>query len=74
MATSHTGQVFGILAERAGTTVEGMLGERARTATLLKRPPTPEEVANAAAFVASDRASAMTGAIVNLTCGSLIDY
>jgi len=25
------------------------------------------------AFVASDRASAMTGAIANLTCGSLVD-
>jgi len=30
-------------------------------------------VANYAAFVASDRASAMTGAIANLTCGSLVD-
>jgi 3-oxoacyl-[acyl-carrier protein] reductase len=26
-----------------------------------------------AAFVASDRAGAMTGAIVNLNCGSLVD-
>jgi NAD(P)-dependent dehydrogenase (short-subunit alcohol dehydrogenase family) len=73
-ATSHTGQVFSVLAERAGTTVGSMLAERARTATLLKRLPTLEEAANVAAFVASDRASAMTGAIVNLTCGSLIDY
>jgi NAD(P)-dependent dehydrogenase (short-subunit alcohol dehydrogenase family) len=31
------------------------------------------EVANFAAFVASDRASAMTGAIANLSCGSLVD-
>jgi hypothetical protein len=30
-------------------------------------------VANFAAFVASDRASAMTGASTNLTCGSLVD-
>jgi enoyl-[acyl-carrier-protein] reductase (NADH) len=37
------------------------------------RFPTLDEVANAAAFVASDRASAVTGAIVNLTCGSLVD-
>ena len=50
-----------------------MLAERARTGTLLKRLPTLAEVANFAAFVASDRASAMTGAIVNLTCGSLVD-
>jgi enoyl-[acyl-carrier-protein] reductase (NADH) len=31
------------------------------------------EVGNLAAMVASDRASAMTGAIANLTCGSLVD-
>jgi NAD(P)-dependent dehydrogenase (short-subunit alcohol dehydrogenase family) len=73
VATSHTGKVFGADAERAGTTVEGMLSERARTATLLRRLPTLGEVANFAAFVASDRASAMTGAIANLTCGSLVD-
>ena len=47
---------------------EGMLAERARTGTVLKRLPTLDEVANVAAFVASDRASAMTGAIANLTC------
>ncbi|HEY0660284.1 MAG TPA: hypothetical protein VGD21_03035 [Lysobacter sp.] len=31
------------------------------------------EVADYAAFVASDRASVMTGAIANLSCGSLVD-
>ncbi len=41
--------------------------------TVLGRLPTLDEVANAAVFVASDRASAMTGTIVNLTCGSVID-
>jgi NAD(P)-dependent dehydrogenase (short-subunit alcohol dehydrogenase family) len=50
-----------------------MLAERARTSTLLGRLPTLDEVANAAAFLASDRASAMTAVIVNLTCGSLVD-
>jgi 3-oxoacyl-[acyl-carrier protein] reductase len=38
-----------------------------------KRLPTLAEVAEFAVFVASDRASAMTGAIANLTCGSLVD-
>jgi NAD(P)-dependent dehydrogenase (short-subunit alcohol dehydrogenase family) len=47
--------------------------ERLRAATLLGRLPTLDEVASVAAFVASDRASAMTGAIVNITCGSLVD-
>jgi len=72
-ATSHTGQVFSGFAERAGTTVGEMLAGRAATGTLLKRLPTLDEVADFAAFVASDRASAMTGAIANLTCGSLVD-
>jgi 3-oxoacyl-[acyl-carrier protein] reductase len=39
--------------------------------TLLGRLPTPAEVADFAAF--PDRAGAMTGAIVNLPCGSLVD-
>jgi 3-oxoacyl-[acyl-carrier protein] reductase len=66
-------KVFSGFAERAGTSVEAMLAERARTGTLLKRLPTLAEVANFAAFATSDRASAMTGAIANLTCGSLVD-
>ena len=41
--------------------------------SLLGRLPTLEEVANAAAFVASDRAGAMTGTVANLTCGSIVD-
>ncbi|MGH8066649.1 MAG: SDR family NAD(P)-dependent oxidoreductase [Candidatus Entotheonellia bacterium] len=41
--------------------------------TLLRRLPTLAEVANVAAFMASDRASAMTGTVVNLTCGSIVD-
>ena len=73
VSTSHTRDVFSGFAERAGSTVEDMLAERARTGTLLKRLPTLAEVANFAAFAASDRASAMTGAIANLTCGSLVD-
>jgi 3-oxoacyl-[acyl-carrier protein] reductase len=39
--------------------------------TLLRRLPTLAEVANVAAFMASDQASAMTGTVVNLTCGSI---
>ena len=42
-------------------------------ATLLKRLPTLADVANFAAFAASDHAAAMTGAIANLSCGFLVD-
>jgi 3-oxoacyl-[acyl-carrier protein] reductase len=42
--------------------------------TLLRRLPRLAEVANVAAFVASDRASAMTATVANVTCGSVVDY
>lgn len=70
---SHTATVFGEVATRHGTTVEAMLAERARTATLLGRLPSLDDVAEAAAFAASPRAGAMTGAILNLTSGTLVD-
>ncbi|MGH7233056.1 MAG: SDR family NAD(P)-dependent oxidoreductase [Nitrospiraceae bacterium] len=41
--------------------------------TLLKRLPMLAEVANTAAFLASDHAAAMTGAVANLTCGMSVD-
>jgi 3-oxoacyl-[acyl-carrier protein] reductase len=41
--------------------------------TLLKRLPTLADVANTAAFLASDHAAAMTGAVANLTCGMSAD-
>jgi NAD(P)-dependent dehydrogenase (short-subunit alcohol dehydrogenase family) len=41
--------------------------------TVRGKLPTLDEVANAAVFVASDRASAMTGTTVNLSCGSFMD-
>jgi len=73
LATSHARRVFNGFAERAGVKVEHMLAERARVGTLLQRFPTLAQVANFAAFVASDGAGAMTGAIANLTCGSVVD-
>lgn len=41
--------------------------------TLLGRLPRLAEVAGAAVFAASDRAGAMTGAVLNLTCGAIVD-
>jgi 3-oxoacyl-[acyl-carrier protein] reductase len=69
---SHSKDVFRPVAESAGITVEAMLAGAAE-ATLLKRLPTLDQVANTAAFLASDHAAAMTGAIANLSCGTLVD-
>jgi 3-oxoacyl-[acyl-carrier protein] reductase len=41
--------------------------------TLLKRLPTLADVAATAAFLASDRAAAMTGTVANLSCGMSVD-
>jgi len=41
--------------------------------TALGRLPRLAEVADTAAFVASDQAGAITGAVVNLTCGAIVD-
>jgi NAD(P)-dependent dehydrogenase (short-subunit alcohol dehydrogenase family) len=70
--SSHTRQLFTMMAGLSGLTMEAWLSGLAGT-TLLGRLPTLSEVADVAAFVASDRASAMTGAIANLTGGALVD-
>lgn len=70
---SHSVEVFRKVAAQSGLTPESMLAEHARTGTLLNRLPTLAEVADAAAFMASARAAAVTGSIVNLSCGSLLD-
>lgn len=73
VALSHSNEVFEGVSRRAGIPVAEMLAEHGRTRTLLGRLPHLAEVAEFAAFAASDRAGAMTGAIANLTCGSMVD-
>lgn len=41
--------------------------------TMLKRMPAVAEIASAAVLMASDRASAVTAAVTNLTCGEIAD-
>jgi NAD(P)-dependent dehydrogenase (short-subunit alcohol dehydrogenase family) len=64
-AGSYTKELFGEPLEKAMSGMAEM--------TLLKRLPTLSEVAETAAFVASDRAGAMTGTVVNLSAGVLVD-
>lgn len=73
LTRSHSREVFAEVAAAHGMTPEAMLHAHAQRLTLLRRLPTLQQVADAAAFFASDRASATTGAIVNLTCGSIVD-
>jgi NAD(P)-dependent dehydrogenase (short-subunit alcohol dehydrogenase family) len=70
--TNTMKQVFEIKAKPAGMTWEQFTGHLAST-THPRRVMTLEEMANVAAFVASDKASGMTGTTVNLTMGSLDD-
>ena len=69
---SHTGDVFTKVADTQGTTVDAVLASFA-AGTLLNRLPTLADVANYAAFTASDRAGILTGTIGNLTAGALVD-
>lgn len=73
LPSSYARIVFDGVARRHGTTIEAMFDERARTGTMLGRFPKLAEIADYAAFVASDRCGAMTGAIANITCGSVVD-
>lgn len=59
-------------AQTEGMTLEAFTAYSAR-GTLLKRLPLLAEVANAAALMASDNASAITAAVTNVTCGLLMD-
>jgi len=73
LTRSHSRQIFAEVAAKHGLTAEGMLAAHAERSTLLRRLPTLDQVAQAATFFASESAAATTGAIVNLTCGSLVD-
>jgi NAD(P)-dependent dehydrogenase (short-subunit alcohol dehydrogenase family) len=70
--TSSMRDVYDLKAKAMGLTWEQFQGYLANT-THARRVMRVEEVANMAAFMASDRASGMTGTTVNLTMGSLDD-
>jgi enoyl-[acyl-carrier-protein] reductase (NADH) len=69
---SYTKDLFKPAAAAAGLSVQEWLAGLAQS-TMLKRLPTLSEVAETAAFLASDRAGAMTGTVANLTGGALVD-
>lgn len=61
-------KVFHLHAKNAGVSREAFETEFAER-TMLKRLP----IANAAVLMASDNASAITAAVINVTCGELAD-
>ena len=64
---SYTREQFAPLAAAAGVSVEQMLATWGQDQTLLGRLPTLAQVADTAFFLASDRAAAITGAVIDLT-------
>jgi NAD(P)-dependent dehydrogenase (short-subunit alcohol dehydrogenase family) len=72
-AGSYTKDLFKQSAAASGQSVQEFLEAGLAQGTLLKRLPTLAEIAETAAFLASDRAGAMTGAVVNLSGGALVD-
>ncbi|MGH9211870.1 MAG: SDR family NAD(P)-dependent oxidoreductase [Acidimicrobiales bacterium] len=69
---SNTGELFEPRAAAAGVSVEQWLGQWAQDVTLLGRLPTLAQVADAAVFLASDHAAAITGAVIDLTSGNAV--
>jgi NAD(P)-dependent dehydrogenase (short-subunit alcohol dehydrogenase family) len=65
-------EVFRLHARNAGISREAVEANIAQ-GTLLKRLPKLAEVANMAVLMASDYASAVTGAVANVTCGEIVD-
>ncbi|RCS23057.1 SDR family NAD(P)-dependent oxidoreductase [Phyllobacterium salinisoli] len=69
---SHSRDVFEPVARSAGVSLDELM-EGAAAGTLLKRLPTLDQVASAAVFAASAQAASMTGTVINLTCGAVVD-
>jgi 3-oxoacyl-[acyl-carrier protein] reductase len=59
-------------ARNAGMSLEAFEAKSAEK-TLLKHLPRLAEVANVAALMASDHSGIITGAVINVTCGELVD-
>jgi len=70
--TARIKEGFKLFAKRSGITVE-QFQESLAARTHARRLTTLSELADTACFIASDKASGMTGTTVNLTMGSLDD-
>jgi len=66
-------EVFGLHAQAYGMPSNKEFQSLMESMAVLKRLPNLAEVANTAVFIASDQASAITGTVINLSCGSIVD-
>jgi 3-oxoacyl-[acyl-carrier protein] reductase len=60
--------MFARLAERRGTTAQAVMDQMAAE-TALRRHPTPDDIADAIVFLASDRARSITGQTLDVNAG-----
>lgn len=65
-------EVFTMHAQEQGMTLDEFTAQAASSIPL-KHLPSLAEVANTAVFAVSDYASALTGAVINVTCGQMMD-
>jgi 2-hydroxycyclohexanecarboxyl-CoA dehydrogenase len=63
----------GLVGRTGGQAIEAMLRERTMESVPLRRVAEPEDIANAALFLASDAASYITGEIVDVNGGAYFD-
>jgi 3-oxoacyl-[acyl-carrier protein] reductase len=72
-AGSYVGDMWRRMASRAGVPEEVMLSDPGAPGRLLPHRITLSDVAETAAFLASDRAAGITATIANLSAGSILD-
>jgi NAD(P)-dependent dehydrogenase (short-subunit alcohol dehydrogenase family) len=71
--TPLIGEVMSVQAKASGMTDASEFITVMASHTLLRKLPLLNDIANWAVFLASDEAGAMTGAVINLTCGEIVD-
>lgn len=72
-AGSHVGDLFRRMARRFEVPEEDMLADPGAPGRLLANGTTLSDVAESAAFLASDRAAGITAAVANISAGSVLD-
>ena len=72
-AGTYTRDLVTRSAAASGQSVQQFLEQGLAQGTLLNRLPTLAQIAETAAFLASDRAAAITATVANLSGGALVD-